>query len=170
MQINGLKISLAQYHDKSVLRNLMQLYLYDFSEFDQAEVDHFGLYGYKYLDHYWTDPNRYPFLFWVEDQLAGFALISRYPDPVYGQERWAVAEFFILKKFRRQRIGTRVAARIFDMFPGKWQVSVMQDNLPARTFWREVIAAHVVGAYEEVAVEDDGFRGIILFFDNTPAG
>lgn len=36
----------AQVEDKSVLRNLMKLYAYDFTEYDGADVDKHGSYGY----------------------------------------------------------------------------------------------------------------------------
>src|SRR2546428_3149200 len=47
---------------RPVLRRLVELYLYDFSEFDGADVGPHGEYGYRYLDHYWTDPDRHAFL------------------------------------------------------------------------------------------------------------
>ncbi len=40
--------------DKPVVRNLLELYQHDFSEFDDRDVDAHGLYGYPYLDHYWV--------------------------------------------------------------------------------------------------------------------
>lgn len=49
--------------DRPVLRRLIELYRYDFSEFDQADVDRHGEYGYRYLHHYWTEASREPFLF-----------------------------------------------------------------------------------------------------------
>ena len=49
--------------DRPVLRHLLELYRYDFSEFDDADVDAHGEFGYRYLDHYWTDPERRPLLF-----------------------------------------------------------------------------------------------------------
>ena len=36
--------------------NLMQLYLYDFSEIDGMRVDKNGILDYQYLDLYWRDP------------------------------------------------------------------------------------------------------------------
>src|SRR5215471_15872892 len=41
----------AELVDKAVLRNLLELYRYDFSEFTGDDVDEHGLYGYPYLDH-----------------------------------------------------------------------------------------------------------------------
>jgi hypothetical protein len=97
--------------ERPVVRNLMELYLYDFSEFDGAEIGPFGLYGYPYLDNYWTEPTRFPFLVRVDGQLAGFVLVARYnyftgllPN-ASAECPWVIAEFFILRKYRRQGIG-----------------------------------------------------------------
>ena len=38
-----------------MLRRLIELYRYDFSEFDQADLGPHGDYGYRYLDHYWSE-------------------------------------------------------------------------------------------------------------------
>lgn len=57
---------------KSILAHLIELYEYDFSEFNDRDVNEFGLYGYKYLDHYWTDTDRHPFFVVVDGSYAGF--------------------------------------------------------------------------------------------------
>lgn len=166
---NDIEIRPAKNDDKLILRNLMQLYLYEFSAYDQEDVNQSGLYEYKYLDRYWIEPNRHPFIIRVKGQLGGFVLISRHADPIYDEPRWSVAEFFIMKKYRRKGIGTHVAVHIFDMFMGKWQVAQIENNLSAQSFWREVIGEYTRGAYEEVAVKNDRFQGTILYFDNTPS-
>jgi predicted acetyltransferase len=61
----------ATLHDKPVLRNLMELYQYDFSEIEGEDAGDFGLFGYRYLDHYWTESGRHPFLIKVDGKLAG---------------------------------------------------------------------------------------------------
>lgn len=72
MPIAILPASLA---DKPVLRNLLELYAYDFRGFDQSDVDAHGLFGYNHLDHYWTESGRYSFWVKVEGQLAGLVLV-----------------------------------------------------------------------------------------------
>ena len=62
--------------DKEPLRNLLEKYLYEFSEWEGQDVDCNGLYGYPYLDAYWTDEKRYPFLILVDGKLAGFAMVN----------------------------------------------------------------------------------------------
>lgn len=43
--------------DKAVLRRLLQLYHYDFSEWTGDDVDEHAEFAHPYLDHYWTDPD-----------------------------------------------------------------------------------------------------------------
>jgi predicted acetyltransferase len=61
--------------DRTVIRRLLQLYHYDFSEFDGGDVNPHGEYLHPYFDEYWTDSDRKAFLFRVEGALAGFALV-----------------------------------------------------------------------------------------------
>lgn len=67
-----ISIHRVEYHQKATLRNLIELYKYDFSKFDPDDVNENGLYDYKYLDHYWTEKDRHPYFIRVEGMLAGF--------------------------------------------------------------------------------------------------
>ena len=165
----SVEINPASFQDKAVLRQLMELYLYDFSEFDQADVDEHGYYGYWYLDNNWTEEERSPFLVRVSGKLAGFVLVRRINEP--GQPvTHAISEFFIMKKYRRQGVGRQVARLIFDRFPGLWQVCQEEANLPAQRFWRQVIAEYIHGDYKEELVEGGHWRGPCQEFDNQKRG
>jgi hypothetical protein len=65
----------ATIDDKPVIRNLLALYLYEFTEFDGRDVDEHALFGYRWLDHYWAELDRYPFLVRVDGRFAGFVLV-----------------------------------------------------------------------------------------------
>ena len=118
--------------DKSVVRQLMELYLYDFSEFVDADLDPHGYFGYQYLDNYWTEPDRKPFLFRATGKWAGFALVR-------GGAPHDMAEFFVMRKYRRRGVGIVAARDLFARFPGDWQVRQMAANAGATTFWRRAI-------------------------------
>ena len=122
----------AQLDDKAVIRRLLELYQHDFSELDGADVDDHGSYGYPYLDHYWTEDSRRPFLLRVDGHWAGFALIAL-GDPN------DVREFFVLRKYRRRGIGQDAARFLFERFPGAWQVRQIAENVAATKFWRRAI-------------------------------
>jgi predicted acetyltransferase len=118
--------------DRTVIQRLLQLYHYDFSEFDGSDVNPHGEYLHRYFDEYWTDSDRKAFLFWAEGALAGFAL-------VFTGEPHDIAEFFVMRKYRRRGVGARAAASLFDQFPGRWTVRQQLANPAATAFWRKAI-------------------------------
>jgi hypothetical protein len=91
----------ASLSDKAVLRRLLQLYRYDFSEWNGDDVDEHGEFGHRYLDHYWTDQDSHPFLIRQAGRWAGFALVrtegvkSGYEETVTGEG--PVQRFTILR-------------------------------------------------------------------------
>jgi len=159
------EILAASLEDKPLIQRMMELYLYDFSAFDHSDLDAHGCFGYPYLDHYWVEEGRHPFLVRVDGKLAGFVLVNQ-QTRLPGNE-WSVAEFFILRKYRRRGIGKRVAQFIFDQFRGKWEVAEIDSNSDARSFWKAAIGEYTGGTYEEVVLEDERWKGPVQFFDNT---
>jgi len=91
----------VQEEEKSVLQQLLELYAYDFSEYDGADLNEHGYYGYTYLDHYWTEAGRSPFFIKVDDQLAGLVLVSDYRYVATDPATRSIAEFFVMRKYRR---------------------------------------------------------------------
>jgi predicted acetyltransferase len=146
----------------------MELYLYDFTDFDRAEIGPDGLYGYSYLDNYWAEPDRYPFLLHLNGCLAGFVLVCKYNYLSAERDCWVIAEFFILRKYRRQGLGTQAAAAIFDRFPGPWQVGQIPENTPATAFWRKVIGRYTGGRFQEISLDNENWRGPVQLFHSPP--
>src|SRR5215216_5736691 len=105
-----------------ILANLLELYAHDFSEFIDLRLGADGRFGYRYLPLYWKEPDRYPFLIMVNDQLAGFVFVRRGSEISNDTDVWDMAEFFIVRGYRRRGIGTEVAHKIWRNFPGKWEV------------------------------------------------
>ena len=122
----------AEERDRPVLRRLLELYQHDFSEFDGRDLNAHGEYGYRYLDHYWTEPERHPFLVTADGCWAGFALVRSGPPA-------DMSEFFVLRKYRRHGVGGRAAGEVFRLFPGPWTVRQQRANLAATAFWRSAI-------------------------------
>jgi predicted acetyltransferase len=161
----NLEMQTARVSEKPVLRNLLQLCLHDYSEFNGEDVDEHGIFNYDYLDNYWVEPGRYAFLARVDGKLAGFVLV-RQLDP--GQADYHVAEFFILRKYRGHGLGRQVAFWIFDHFPGEWRVSQETGNLPAQTFWRKIIADYTAGNFTDTFQDDADWRGPTQLFHSPP--
>ena len=153
-----IELQRAAIEDKSVLRNLMELCQHDYSEYDGADVDEHGLFGYKYLDHCWTEAGRHAFLVRVAGKLAGFVLVRRV-DSGDTLPTHAIAELFVMRKYRRQGVGRQVAWQIFDLFPEHWSIYQEEGNRPAQSFWRRVIAEYTQGAYTDKDLQPEEWHG-----------
>jgi predicted acetyltransferase len=151
--------------DKQLLQQMIELYQYDFSEFEETDLNEHGYFGYSYLDYYWTEADRYPFIVRVNDKLAGFVLVNQYT--YLPNSQYSVAEFFILRKYRKRGIGQMVAFHIFDLFCGRWEIHQVHTNSAAQQFWRSVIEAYTGGKYTETAIKDQDWQGIVQCFDNS---
>lgn len=136
----------APIEQKSVLRNLLELYIYDFTEFGPYDVDEHGLYGYNHLDCYWNEEGRHPFIVKVDGKIAGFVLVEHKVEDNY----YYMSEFFIMKRYRGKNIGKEVAFQIFNLFPGVWEIAEMKTNIPAQVFWRKIINQYTTGNFEEI--------------------
>lgn len=160
----NIKLESVSIQQKSALRNLLELYAYDFTEFIPDDVDQHGLYGYKYLDHYWTEEGRHPFIIYIDGKIAGFVLVRRYYVSNLRDYVFSIAEFFVMKKYRKQGVGKNVALRMFNLFQGIWEVAEVEENRPARAFWRKIINDFTQGDFESF-IEKTGmglFKGLIL--------
>ncbi|MBX3081639.1 MAG: GNAT family N-acetyltransferase [Anaerolineae bacterium] len=152
-------------HD-TLLRNLWQFYLYEFSRFTRDTVTPSGRFAETELDGVFSRYKRHPFLIYADDAVAGFAIVdsgikSHFTDSVSVIYMY---EFFILAGYQKRGLGAQVATRLFDQFPGHWEVFEMADNLAAQHFWRKVIGRYTSGKYREITlVTADGF---VQFFDS----
>jgi len=144
-------------------------YLYEFSQYDGLDTNSLGLYGYDYLDDYWTENNRFPFFIKVNEKLAGFIMINDYPE-VKIDTNYTLSEFFILYKYRRQGIGKYVVNYVLNKFKGKWQLKYHPKNEISKTFWTKTISEYTSGKYELIANDletkyEDGTIGHVLIFE-----
>lgn len=76
-----------------------------------------------------------------------------------------IAEFFVMKKYRRKGVGRVAAMKIFDMFHGGWEISQWINNLPAQNFWGKVIAEYTNGKYDMFTATEANETGFT--FDNS---
>lgn len=159
-------VSSARQREAPILENLLQLYLHDFSEFEDIRPGDDGRYAYPYLAHYWEDPARYPFLIRVDGDLAGFALLRLEADPMTGQQAMDVAEFFVLRHFRRQGVGAQAARRLWDLFPGQWHVRVLKSNESGYHFWEKTIGEYTNSRFSESVAERDA-QTVFVFQSET---
>jgi predicted acetyltransferase len=150
----NIEILEAHPQDKSILSHLIELYLYDFSEFMGWDVRNDGRFGDDGLKGCWTEPWRHPFLVKVDGSIAG------------DEHTMDMGEFFILRKYRRKGIGYRVASDIFDLFPSKWEVRQLALNVDAQTFWRKVINRYTNNQFYEISWNNEHDCGVAQLFNN----
>lgn len=146
---------------QSVLAHLLELYIHDFSEFVPSDVSDDGRYGYGKLPLYWSDPHRHPFLARLDGKWAGFALVQQIDNRVCD-----IAEFFVLRCYRRQGIGAQLAAQVWRRFPGPWQIRVRTANAPARQFWESAIAKFTGQPPHATTSDHDGVLWHVFTFQS----
>jgi predicted acetyltransferase len=152
--------------EEPVVANLLQLYAHDFSEFHDVELGLDGRFVYKELPRYWRESNRHPFLVRVDDTLAGFALVKRGSEISGNASVWDMAEFFVLRAYRRRGVGMEGARQVWRKFPGPWEVRVMEANRSALVFWERAIAGGAGRAMQAATVEKDAERWNVFSFES----
>ena len=143
------KLIRASQEYKDVIKNLMQFYMYDFSEYIRYDVEEDGLFAdYPFLEEYWKEENhRFPYIITKEEKYVGFVLVKL----IESQERnyFSIAEFFIMKKYRREGIGKAIAGQIFNLHKGQWEIYQKESNKPAQVFWNKIINEYTKGQFKE---------------------
>lgn len=129
----------ARPEDQQTLANLLELYIHDFSEFHAVSIGLDGRFGYPKLPLYWSEPGRHAFLIKVDGNIAGFVLVERGSQVSGSASSWEIAEFFVLRGYRRRGIGSEIAQAVWRRFPGSWEIRVMRSNGAAFQFWERAI-------------------------------
>jgi predicted acetyltransferase len=161
-----LELAAATAEDAPVLSNLLELYVHDFSEFLDLEIGDDGRFGFPPLEPYWSEPDRHAFLVKADGRLAGFVMVATVTDNRDSGAVWDMAQFFILRRWRRRGIGTRAAHEVWRRFPARWQVRVMPENRPALDFWADAISAFVGEVIQPVLGEADGECRSVFSFES----
>lgn len=135
----------ATLEEKAVLRRLLEVYKYDFSEFDD-DLDECGLFGYCCLDHGWTEPR----------------CCRRTPAPARARSFRAAH----VPPARPRRRGEPPG-----LLPVPWSLEVREiaENLPAQAFWRQEIGDYTGGDYREVTLDNADSRGPLRSFASCAA-
>ena len=139
-----LKVIEAKKEDRDTVMNLLEKYLYEFSQWEKTDVNDKGLYGYEYLDCYFEEKTDF-----------------------------CLSEFFIMNKYRRKGYGKEAVFQVLNMHHGKWQLKRHPHNIGSVHFWNNVIAEYTKGNFRLVekypnkeVVYDDGTLADVFFFEN----
>ena len=166
--MNKIDLQVASAAERSVVENLLQLYVHDFSEhwsgMAQGELGDDGRFAPYPLDAYWRDEDAVPLLLRHAGRIVGFALVNRAGHMAQALDR-NMAEFFIARKHRRAGLGQAAAMAIFSRYPGQWETAVARRNVGGLTFWRRAITTHPrMQDLEEHDVAPPAWNGAVIRF------
>lgn len=150
------KLERVKIEDKDILYRLLQYSLFEESSTDLNEMNDEAIFEYKWFDNYFQDDNREAYFIKEENsnKIIGFAMINQYMQK--NKDGHSIAEFMIIPKYRRLKIGKRVAVELFDMHKGIWEVEPSYGSKSAFLFWKSVI--------DEYTKNDNTFEdGIFVF-------
>jgi predicted acetyltransferase len=128
-------ITKATFGEKQTIHSLWKPYIDELINSyykSQDYKDEDEVYHYPWLDNYWQEETKFPYLILSGKEVAGFALVS------YDRDYWRITEFYILPKFRRLGVAFDCATEIFRKYPGNWEISFNKHNFPSRSLWQKV--------------------------------
>jgi predicted acetyltransferase len=148
----------ARLKEKPIILSLLQPYLDELSHFTDERPDdkgENGIYLYPYLDAYWQEKTRFPYLLYSNTALAGFALVRKDGD------HWQMSEFYVKPEFRRRGLATACALLIFKKHSGLWRIGFNKHNHASRDLWHK-LAENLSHSHIEEG-EAGGSHDYILF-------
>jgi len=157
-------LRIAAPDDRPTLRRLMQLYCYDFSEFTNIPLHDDGLFGDPPFIEEQLGPDHRQFLLYADGRLAGFAIVTPASYLTGDTHITDMTQFFVVRAERMQGVGAAAASQLFNRYPGKWEVRVIDTNLPAQAFWRTAIDRHTHANFAEEFANTHRHHGPVFTF------
>jgi predicted acetyltransferase len=77
-----------------------------------------------------------------------------------------MAEFFVVRGYRRRGVGTFVAHEVWKQFPGQWEVRVMASNDLAHRFWENAISSFTSETIQARRVVNGGKAWRVFEFES----
>ena len=136
--------------EKPLIHALLQPYLDELSNFPGETIDYkdaSGVYHYPYLDAYWQEDVRFPYLLYSGKKLAGFALVRKEED------HYEIAEYYVKPEFRRFGLGRTCATTLLKRHPGAWRIEFNHHNLSSRNLWKKLAERFARGEITEGKME-----------------
>ena len=125
------KIQIVPLSRMEEMRKCFYEYLTELSEFDpDINFNDKGRPIYNWFDCYWTDKDRFPFYFLVDNKVAGLAMIRELGNMLYD-----FAEFYVCPEFRKDGNAIWFANEITNLFEGQFVFSTRFGNPRAIKFW-----------------------------------
>ena len=130
-----------------------------------------GRFGNTKVPLYWLETDRrFPFLVRSGGRIAGFALVTRGSPASDNIEDFDVAEFFVLRRYRRSSVGRAAATLLWDKFPVRWFVRVSEGNVGGCRFWTAAIAEYTGRTPETTSRPGQPHPWRVFAFDSRTRG
>lgn len=151
-------LSEVKKEEKEILYRLLQYSLFEESEYDLNEMNEEAIFEYKYFDSYFVDEDRYACFIREKgtNKILGFAMVNSYMQKF--EDGHSIAEFMVIPKYRRNKVGKTVAFEILDKYPGNWEIKPCYNSEKAYLFWKNTI--------EEYTKDNYKFEDGIFLFNN----
>ena len=145
-------------NDKEILYRLLQYSLFEESENDLNEMNDKAIFEYQYFEKYFTDKDRDAYFIKEKNtnKLLGFAMINTYTQ-IFDNGH-SIAEYMIIPKYRRNKIGKKIAIELFNKYKGNWEVKPSLNSNKAYLFWENVIKDYTNNNFK--------FKNGIFIFSN----
>lgn len=150
-----LNIVIVSKSEKELLNKMMTVYRQELLRLDNPGE-------YKYIHLYFENKNYHPYFIKVDKNIVGFALVNNYS--IIEKDCFSIAEFYIKKEYRNKNIGKTAAIKIFDLYPGKWEIRELKTNTKAHQFWVTVINAYTNGNFKEINLKNERWTGPVQLF------
>jgi predicted acetyltransferase len=157
--------------DSALLSNLLELYIHDMSEvFPHVQLGPEGRFGYSRLPLYWSEPDRrFAYFIRCDARIAGFVLVTHGSPAVPDPNVLDVAEFFVLRQYRRAGTGRQAAFLLWQRLRGTWIVRVVEKNAGALAFWRDTIATFTGGTFSQSRLSREPNDWQVFSFESRSA-
>lgn len=163
----------AMLNEYPMIQNMARFYVYDLSKecghiSDEWRLPANGLFESFDFKNYFEEDSRRAYLIKVYGDIAGFILLNQVTTN--NSNDWNIGEFFILGRYQGNGIGKQAAKKIWRLYPGEWEVSVIPENASALAFWENAIRKFTNDRFVKetklIDFDKDQPKRIIFTFDS----
>lgn len=135
MNLNEVKLEPVTIEFKEKLKNLMNLYLHDLSEFaSDIKINEDGKFEYDGIELYFKSEDLKPFFITYKGEVAGFVLLNT-GKYIPKDRDYVVHELFVLRYFRKKGIANTAIKNLLEIYKGKYEIGQISSNKLAVNFW-----------------------------------
>jgi predicted acetyltransferase len=154
-EMNTVELLEAKGENLQRIENMMQFYMYDFSEWIPLSFNDQGWFSIRSKAEYWAKPSTRPFLITVNDEVAGFVTVD--DEVTHPEANFSIGYFFVGRKFRGSGVGAAAVKKLLGLFSGCWQIFHINQNASASAFWKKVIPEATLNTFSVHSESIDGY-------------